>query len=490
MPRWIHILLMSIFLLLTASLVFAQDGNATVIDMAETLNVRAEPSGRAAIVGEIPGGASVNVIGRNSSNRWYQITSLDGAITGWVASGFVNLRVARDTIPVVGSSSTTASTTSTGSSDTTSTAPVVTVDGATGTVNVTAANVRARASLRGAIIAEISSGTVVSLVARNSTSTWIQVQLADGQSGWVYANLLDLSVSRSSLPVAGASNTASTASSETSTSEDGTTSSASTNVDVVVPAGDAPYFTLGAAAVNIFATGQELGNRANVFSKIGDSITVAEEAFTPFGYGVFNLGAYDYLNPTIGYFSAQARNNNSWNNTSLAAGNGYTTRTVLSSEYANSSVCMSGESPLACEYRLTQPAVAIIMLGTNDTTNVPIDEFAHNMRVIADYSINNGVIPVFTTIPPRLHIPGRAESYNQVIISIAAEHGLPLIDYYSAMVTLPDSGMNPDGIHPSVPPLGFEQSGDFTGNNLQYGYVMRNLTVLQALHVLRVSVLQ
>jgi len=489
MPRWTSFLLMVIFLLISASFVVAQEGNATVIDMAETLNVRAEPSGRAAVVGEVPGGASVNVIGRNSSNRWYQITTLDGSITGWVASGFVNLRVARGTIPVVGSNTTTTTTTttSTGTTDTASTAPVEAVSGASGTVNVFAANVRATASLNGAIIAELPRGTVVSLVARNSTSTWIQVQLDDGSTGWVYATLLDLNVSRSSLPVAGAVSTTTTT--ET-TGDDGSTTTTASNVEVSVPAGDAPYFTLGASAVNIFATGQELGNRANVFSKIGDSITVAEEAFTPFGYGVFDLGGYDYLRPTISFFSAQARNNNSWNNTSLAAGNGYTTRTVLSSEYANASVCMPGESPLACEYRLTQPAVALIMLGTNDTTNVPIDEFAHNMRVIADYSINNGVIPVFTTIPPRTGIPGRAESYNQVIVDVAAQNGLPLIDYYAAMVTLPDSGMNADGIHPSSPPLGFEQAGNFTGNNLQYGYVMRNLTVLQALHVLRVQVLQ
>lgn len=474
MPRWIILLTVSIFLLLSGALVFAQNGNATVIDMAENLNVRSGPSGRAGIVGEVTGRSAINVIARISTNRWYQITTLDGSLTGWVASGFVELTVALADIPLVEAPpiEVAASTTNTATSEN---VPVIDIN-ATGTVNVIAANVRASASTRAAIIAQLSRGTSVAAIGRNSSSTWIRIQLADGQVGWIFVTLIDLNVGRSSLPVVEASDT--------------TSSETTSNVAVSVPAGDAPYFTLGASAVNIFATGQALGNRANVFSKIGDSITVSEEMFTPFGFGVYNLGSYDYLSPTISFFRAQARDNNSFNNTSLAAGNGYNTSTILSSEFANPSVCNSGESPLACEYRLTRPAVALIMLGTNDTTLVPIDEFAHNMRVIADYSIANGVIPVLSTIPPRQGLPGRAESYNRVIVDVAAERGLPLWDYYAALVALPDSGMNTDGIHPSSPPLGFEQGADFRGNNLQYGYVMRNLTALQALHILRVNVLQ
>lgn len=489
MSRWITFGLVSILLLLSSVVISAQEANGQVIDMANTLNVRSGPSGAEAIVGELAGNTPVNVTGRTSTNRWYQISSLDGGVTGWAASDFIQLNVQRASIPVVGASATTSSSTSTTTS-TESTTTTTTVDVPAGepvgnaTVNVVAANMRASASTRAAILAELPSGTSVTVIGRNSSSTWIRVQLADGQTGWIFARLLDLSMSMSSIPAVNASTVVTT-----TTNTDGT-SNTSTSVEVAVPAGDAPYFTLGASAANIFATGQELGNRANVFSKIGDSLTVAEEMFAPFGFGVYNLGSYSHLQPTISFFMAQARNNNSFNNSSLAAGNGYNTRTVLSSEYSNTALCLPGESPLACEYRLTRPAVALIMLGSNDTTTVPIDEFADNMRTIVDYSVNNGVIPVLSTIPPRPNFPGRAESYNQVIVSIAADRGLPLWDYYAAMVTLPNSGLKDDGLHPTSPPLGFEQGADFRGNNLQYGYVMRNLTVLQALHVLRVNVLQ
>lgn len=497
MSRWITFLLVSMLLLLSAVMISAQEANASVIDMANTLNVRSGPSGTEAIVGELTGNTPVNVIARTSTNRWFQITSLDGAVTGWVASDFIQLNVSRSSIPILGASEISTTSTSQSTSDTSTTTTTTTVVEAPAgapvgdaSVNVALANVRASSNTRSVIITDLPLGTVVSVIGRNSTSTWIRVQLADGQTGWIFARLLDLNVAMSSIPTSNATTTVIT----TTTSDDSTTAStdntSTASVEITVPAGDAPYFTLGASAVNIFATGQELGNRANVFSKIGDSITVAEEMYRPFGFGVYNLGGYDYLQPTINFFMAQARNNNSFNNTSLAAGNGYTTETVLNAEFANPALCLTNESPLACEYRLTRPAVALIMLGSNDTHRVPIDEFAHNIRVIADYSIANGVIPVLSTIPPNPNLPGRAESYNQLIIDVAAARGLPLWDYYGVMVTLPDSGLGADGLHPSSPPLGFEQGADFRGNNLQYGYVMRNLTALQALHSLRVNVLQ
>jgi hypothetical protein len=94
------------------------------------------------------------------------------------------------------------------------------------------------------------------------------------------------------------------------------------------------------------------------------------------------------------------------------------------------------------------------------------------------------------TIPPRLDYPGRAEAYNQLIVDVAREMGLPLWDYYSSIAGLPNSGMKDDGLHPSIPPGDFVNGANFSPHYLQYGYVMRNLTMLQALDVLRANVLQ
>ncbi|NUM49067.1 MAG: hypothetical protein HUU38_30555, partial [Anaerolineales bacterium] len=54
-----------------------------------------------------------------------------------------------------------------------------------------------------------------------------------------------------------------------------------------------PYITgVGPRAKEIFALGQRLGNRANVFSKVGDSISFTAAYLTPFGKGQYDLGAY------------------------------------------------------------------------------------------------------------------------------------------------------------------------------------------------------
>ena len=93
MPRWISFTLTALLLIVSSMSIIAQATNARVIDMSNTLNVRAEPSGRATIVAELAGQTDVNVVARTSTNRWYQITTTDGAVTGWAASDFVDLNV-------------------------------------------------------------------------------------------------------------------------------------------------------------------------------------------------------------------------------------------------------------------------------------------------------------------------------------------------------------------------------------------------------------
>lgn len=484
MPRRI---LIALLLLLSAIVSQAQTANARVEDNWASLYLRAEPSVNAAVVVELAAGTPLIVTGRTADSRWYQAQTLEGQ-SGWAASNYVDLLVAQSSLPVVGgtTTSTTTGTTggTTGTTTATTSAPVVATGETNGRVIAIGLNLRTAPSLSAGIIAELPQGTRILITGRNATNTWLQVQTTSGQSGWVAARFVEPDVALASIPVVGATTTTTTTGGTT-----GTTTTTTTTVNL--PAGQAPYFTLGAATPNIFAAGQALGNRANVFSKIGDSMTVADEMYRPIGYGVYTLGSYTNLQTTINFFmGGAARTDNPFNNVSLAAGGAYTTETVLNPQYANPSLCNAGETPLVCEYRLNKPAVALIMLGTNDTVNIPAEQFAYNMRTIANLSIANGVIPVLSTIPPRNQYPGRAEAYNQLIVDVARELGLPLWDFYAAVTTLPNAGLSEDGIHISTPPSRFEDAANFTGNYLQYGYVMRNLTMLQCLDVLRANVLQ
>jgi hypothetical protein len=235
----------------------------------------------------------------------------------------------------------------------------------------------------------------------------------------------------------------------------------------------------------IFRRGQQLGNRANVFSKVGDSLTVATYVLYPIGWGASNLHQYQGLRPVIEYFSAaNARDGNSFANISLAADNGWTTQSVFDPARANPEICLPGEPPLLCEYRVVRPAIALVLLGTNDVAELPLETYRTNMRNIILISINRGIVPVMSTLPQREGYEEQVTEFNAVIWELAHEFGVPLWDYGLAMNNLPNAGLSEDGVHPSWPPGDFVAAADFSVTNLRYGYTLRNLTALLALDVL------
>ncbi len=247
-----------------------------------------------------------------------------------------------------------------------------------------------------------------------------------------------------------------------------------------------PISGISGAARAIFQHGQQLGNRANVFTKVGDSITVSPRFLAPIAWNAYNLHDYGGLQDVINYFSAAGvRTANSFANESLAARGGWTTANVLDPGSATPGICQSGETPLVCEYRVDLPAVAIIMLGTNDMAALPLNVFRGNLSAIAQISIDRGVIPIFSTIPTRCGFEGAVPGFNQAIVDTARQFGVPLIDYAGAMGGLPGGGISGDCIHPSSAPGNYQDdygaSTDFTGFNLQFGYTVRNLTALEAL---------
>jgi hypothetical protein len=241
---------------------------------------------------------------------------------------------------------------------------------------------------------------------------------------------------------------------------------------------------IAATLDGILAEGQRRGNRPDVFSKVGDSITVSEHFLKPVGDGLYNLGEYAYLEPAIYYFSRQpARDGrgNSFYNQTEAAGVGWSARSLLDPRNANSAVCQPGETPLACEYRLTRPGFALIMIGTNDVTYLDEATYRRDLLRVVDATIEAGVVPVLSTIPPLPQEGDKVDTFNAVITDIAAERSLPMMDTHAAMRDLPNQGLSSDDIHPSVPPGGYFQAVDLE-NEGEYGYVARNRVTLEALY--------
>ncbi len=91
-------------------------------------------------------------------------------------------------------------------------------------------------------------------------------------------------------------------------------------------------------------------------------------------------------------------------------------------------------------------------------------------------------------MPPRAQYNDRILEYNAVIVQLSQLYGVPLTDLNSALLTLPNQGLDPDGIHLSVPPGAPASTLIFNSTNLAYGTTMRNLTVLQALALVQTQV--
>ncbi|MDX2160044.1 MAG: SGNH/GDSL hydrolase family protein [bacterium] len=232
-----------------------------------------------------------------------------------------------------------------------------------------------------------------------------------------------------------------------------------------------------------YVRGQALGRRTDVFSKVGDSITVSYSFLYYIGLGQYQLGSADYLDPMIEAFSAeQARAGNAFTNASLAARVGWTAFSPLDPENTLSDECRPGELPLLCEYRLVRPSMAVIMFGTNDVGYVDLAAYRYNLNQIVQLSLDSGVIPILSTFPNRPGYEPRVEAFNGAVYEIAQAHHVPLIDYYAATVDLPNFGLSDDNIHPSEPPRDEATAANLRSPYLQYGYNVRNLTTLEMLY--------
>lgn len=316
----------------------------------------------------------------------------------------------------------------------------------------TSLRLRAAPTTDSDILRLLDAETPLSVLGVSAQQDWLNVRVPDGAIGWVAAEYVDVFIDLNTRfpPAPG---------------------DVRLSADVV------------AHIQQVYARGQELGNNANVFAKVGDSITVSSMTLHPIGVGLYNLAGYAYLQGVIDFYTAGKTRDerNSFNEESVAAGIGWTTYAVLDPEASDPDQCLPGEIPLLCEYRLLRPSVALIMYGTNDIGVIESRQYRANLDRIVTLTEAQGIIPVLTTVPTRVDYEARTREFNQIVTEVALAHQIPLLDYGGAMQPLGRAGFDLDRVHPSPPPRGYEGAADFSETNLGYGYVVRNLTALQIL---------
>jgi hypothetical protein len=253
------------------------------------------------------------------------------------------------------------------------------------------------------------------------------------------------------------------------------------------------------------ADARAAGNRAGVFAKLGDSITETQAYLQGLACDEERLAGHTDLRPTIQFFHRTRFPNgytvvwcgyaDSFSRASAAATSGQTAGWVTTSGAAGSGRCRAGESPMACEYRLLRPAWSLVMFGTNDVEQIGnVDRFRQDINRIVSQSRSREVIPILSTIPPRLDsaaLNRRVNIYNEALYRLAASRGVLLVNFWRALTQprMVHRGMHTDGIHPNVyvsyDCTPFCRPLDFGAEGLRYGYNQRNLITLETLDRLR-----
>jgi GDSL-like Lipase/Acylhydrolase family len=246
----------------------------------------------------------------------------------------------------------------------------------------------------------------------------------------------------------------------------------------------------------VASRGERLGNHPGVFAKIGDSITASPSFLQALACSSPQLGQWDELRGTLGFFGrtavprgseeAQCAVSNSYSRLGVAAVGGWRAAdTLLPRE---SFPECQGQPAISCELQLLHPSIALIMFGTNDLEEITAVQFRLDLARVVRLVSSAGTIPVISTIPPRARQPFslRVARFNAEIVGLAKNRALPLWNYWRQMVEpgVPHAGLSRDGVHPSVlcPPC---TAIDFRPVGMRQGYALRNLGALRVLDRLR-----
>ncbi|MFT5352831.1 MAG: hypothetical protein ACI9KE_000028 [Polyangiales bacterium] len=210
---------------------------------------------------------------------------------------------------------------------------------------------------------------------------------------------------------------------------------------------------------------------ANVFAKIGDSITVSTNYLRCFGGERFDLDGRPLEATRAFYDGGDAAGDDPFRRESGAATVGWHAGRALA----------GSPSPLDRELAALRPSLATVMFGTNDIGITGLEGFAENLYDVVDTVLASGAIPIVSTIPARqdsASANAEVPRFNLVARAIAQTRQVPLVDLHRSLEALANRGLGGDNLHPSSFRGG---ACMLTGEGLAFGYNMRNLVTLEAL---------
>lgn len=320
-------------------------------------------------------------------------------------------------------------------------------------------------------LGELDGDERLDLLARNTIGNWVELRVEDGDAstveGWALTGDLEFDDTIHFSQV----NIDSTLTDAALYNVDDETTARLYAVPVIPHISDAMRM--------VYALGQSLGNHSNAITKIGDSLSVSSIYLTPMWRTDHKLGAYDYLADTIAYFGESTRHQ------SVASRIGLNTSSIFDPMWADQAMCNADESPLMCEYRISRPSIAFIMFGPNDVvSNMTVEEYSEQMRLMVEISLDVGIIPVLSTfsVHPESRWWDKSMAFNLALVDIAADYEVPIMNLWSAARVLPNYGLAGDNIH--MMHGTYEYFNFTTGHEASVGISLQNLVSLTTLYEL------
>ncbi len=177
--------------------IFGSDGvRATAVGVINTgaLNIRSIPVATNNVpIATLYQGTTLDIIGRNADSTWLQVRFGYGGHIGWARSRYVTLTSGAPLVQLPITSDSTIPPT-----------PVPTTS-VQGVVNTGALNIRTVPRWWGNTpITFVYRSAPLTLIGRNSDSSWYQVRLADGTTGWARSRYVNLTTGNpGTLPITG-----------------------------------------------------------------------------------------------------------------------------------------------------------------------------------------------------------------------------------------------------------------------------------------------
>lgn len=170
-------------------------GQAVAISDTLGVNARTAPTLTGTILSVLPNGAVLPALGRSPDTLWVQVELPDKQLA-WVFREAVNVSSNIDEAPVIGGEGDIATPAAPTDGAPTDGAPTATITSLLGS------NVRTTPGNDSEPIETAGRGTSFPVTGRSADSTWLQIELADGATGWILATTADLNVDVATLPVA------------------------------------------------------------------------------------------------------------------------------------------------------------------------------------------------------------------------------------------------------------------------------------------------